>query len=129
MSFDILFPGYGIDFNHSSFWQPGHLIAHSGRLVAFEVLCIDGIHRSEIGDGIEQDRGLYPIVETKTCFFEYVAQIVQAASGLSFNSFGELSAVGVCGQLPGDEQGAVKLNGLGVRSYGCGSLGGCYVRI
>lgn len=86
--------------DHRSLGKCGDLVADSCGLVGFEIFCVDGVHRTEIGYVVQQHGCLDNVVETESGFFKNVAEVVEGTAGLCFYAFGNFSSGRICGQLP-----------------------------
>ena len=117
--------GDRVDLHERAHRQRGHLVAHACGLVGGEELRVDGIHRAEIGDVLEEDRRLGDIGILQAGGRQDGADVLERLAGLRLDAFGHLSVGRVDGELSGHVERAIEFNGLGIGAdgFGCGGCG------
>ena len=88
------------------------------------MLGIDLVHRSEIGDVGQKDRGLNDVIGRSSSSGQQVLDILQRLLGLLGRCLGKLAICGVDAQLAGKGQHVAALNCRGIRSQRCGGIVG-----
>ena len=86
---------------------------------------VNGVHRGEIADVLQQDGGLDHVAERIAALFEDVAQVRKRPVRLGFDAFVHFAGGAVDRELPRNIECAAGFDGLRVGSHGFGRMGRC----
>src|SRR5918993_3600238 len=117
-------PGDGLDLDQAPLGQGRDLDRRArGRRVRHEA-AVHGVHRREVADVREEDRGLDDVGPGETGRVQHGSEVAQRSLGLRLDALHELAGRRVQPQLAAAEQEPVDGDGLAVRADRGGRAGG-----
>ena len=114
----------GLDLDQGASGQCRNLKSAAGREGSLKMLGIDLVHRSEIGDVGQKDRGLNDVIGRSAGSSQQVLDVCQRLLGLLGRGLGKLAVCGIDAQLTRKEQHVAALNCRGIGSQRCGGVVG-----